>query len=427
MGAEESLTITEGKKEPIDFNNISLGTEIQLYFIAGLSTCATFITRAFTGLYAVFIESTASALSLITSLRNLIQQVFQITFGRISDRIGRKIIILIGLIGSGVSVALFPLIKNGWVLVGGVVAFSISFSMFYPAFTAIQGDLTSRKNRAGFISLITLVGAFASLIGLLVVGFAGDLGGDNEFMQHLIILEISAGIFIVAAIITIFLHDPPREVLKEKQPFTLRPIIDNPTFRRFVIANSIMSFAMALGWPIFPIVRATYATPKENTWIWSIFALLQIVTLLISYKFINKIGRKKLLYFGRFIMFYVPLNLAITIQWVPTWWHLSLASVISGASNAFYMVGQSSYILDCAPLEEKGTYTGVHNLFIGIVTFLGSLIMGIIADVLIARYDESNVLFILHLVVAGARLLAATSFLFIKEPKSIKKETTQVE
>ncbi|MHA1556608.1 MAG: MFS transporter, partial [Candidatus Heimdallarchaeota archaeon] len=139
------------------------GTRLLLYLIAGLSSSAVFISRVFIGLYAAFIDSSALAISFIVSLRNLIQQVFQFTFGRISDRIGRKIVMLIGIIIAGVSIALFPLIKNGWVLVGGVVGFSIGFSMYYPSFTAIQGDITNKKNRAGLISLITIIGAFATL------------------------------------------------------------------------------------------------------------------------------------------------------------------------------------------------------------------------------------------------------------------------
>ena len=400
--------------------NVPLRTKITLYLVAGLSQCANFIGRTFTGLYAVFIDSSASALSLITSLRNLIQQAFQFTFGRISDRIGRKIMMFIGLIGSAVSLGLFPLIQNGWVLVGGVVVFSICFSIYYPAFTALQGDLTNRKNRAGFISLITIIGAFATLLGLLLVGFAGNIGG-TERMQYIIILEITAGIFLLSAIVTLFLYDPPREKLKDKQPFSFDPIRKNPIFRRFVILNSLMGFAMSLGWPIFPMVRGTYASPIENTYIWAIFAGCQIIMLFGVNKIINKIGRKWLVYFGRFVLFYVPINMAVTILWVQTWWHMAIASVFSGAANALYLVGQNTYILDCATEKEKGTYTGVHNLIFGIATFLGSLIMGIIADVLIARFDEWTIIFILNLIIAGIRFLAGFGFLFLKEPKTIIK------
>lgn len=412
----ETLEMIEPEESDPNHVKVPASTKLSLYLVAGLSQCASFIGRTFIGLYAVFIGSTASALSLITSLRELIQQVFQFTFGRISDRIGRKIMMFIGLIGTAVSIALFPLIQNGWVLVGGVAIFSISFSIYYPAFAAIQGDLTNRKNRAGFISFITIIGAFATLIGLLVVGFASDIG-NTERAQYIIILEITAGIFLISAIVTLLLHDPPREMLKEKQPFSFDPIRKNRTFRRFVLINSIMSFAMSIGWPIFPIVRGNFASAKENTWIWAVFAIFQIITLFGTYKIVNKIKRKWLVYLGRVLMFYVPLNMALTILYWPTWWHMAIAGAISGACNSLYLVGQNTYILDCAGEKEKGTYTGVHNLFIGLSTFIGSLIMGIIADALIAHFDEWTIIIILNLVISGVRFIAGFGFFLIKEPK----------
>lgn len=396
-------------------------SKILLFLIAGIATASTFIGRVFTGLYAVIINSSASALSLITSLRNLIQLTFQSTFGRISDRIGRKTMMVIGLFVSGISISLFPLINNGWVLVGGVVCFSIGYACYYPAYTAYQGDITNRKNRAGLISSITIVGALGSLIGLLVVGFAGNIG-KTEWVQYTIILEITAGLFIVAAIISVFLVDPPRKKLEERIPFTFKPMIENPTFRRFVIVNSLMAFCMSLGWPIFPFVRGEYATAQQNTWIWGCFSLFQIIMLYATRKIIDKIGRKKLLFFGRLLMFYVPFNLAVTALWVQEWWHLMIAGAVSGASNAFYMVGQNSYILDCAPEKEKGTYTGLSNLFMGLTTFVGSLIMGIIADFLIIKYDKWTIIIILLFIISSLRLTFSMGYLFLQKPRNLEIE-----
>ncbi|MHA1211034.1 MAG: MFS transporter [Candidatus Heimdallarchaeota archaeon] len=398
--------------------------KLQLYIISAVSNTAAFIARAFTGYYAVFINSSTTALSLITSLRNLIQQGVQSTFGRISDRIGRKIMMIIGLVVSGVCLAIFPFINNQWVLVGGVVIFSLGFAAYYPAFTALQGDITNKKNRAGWISIFTIIGAFATLVWLIIVGFLGDMG-SSEKNEFIIILEITAGLFIVAGIISVFLLEPKTEKLQQRSTFSFKPMIENPTFRRFVIVNSIVSFFMSIGWPIFPIVRSTFATNIENSWIWAIFCLFQVIILLATRKIINKIGRKWLLFMGRLLMFYVPINLAITIYWAPYWWHLAIAGAISGLCNAFYLVGQNSYILDSAPEAEKGTYTGLHNLFIGVSTFLGSLVMGIIADNILI-IDEWFTIFVILMIIAGGRFLSSFGFLFIKEPKTTKNAVTEI-
>ena len=68
-----------------------------VYAISGFGTAARFIGRMFIELYAVIINSSSTALAMITAIRNLIQLALQSSFGRISDFLGRKILILIGL------------------------------------------------------------------------------------------------------------------------------------------------------------------------------------------------------------------------------------------------------------------------------------------------------------------------------------------
>jgi len=415
MKEETAEIVTQ--EEP-DEKRQSNSYRLRLFSIAGISNAAIFVARTFLGLYAVFLDASTTALSLITSLRNLIQQAFQSTFGRISDNLGRKIMMFLGLVICGVTLAIFPVILNEWVLVGAVVGFSIGFASFYPSFTALQGDLTNKKNRTGLISLITIIGGGATLIYLVIVGFLGDLGETNP-RQFLIIFEVTASLFILCAILSLILYEPKVKKITDQRIFSLNPMKKNKTFRKFVIINSVVAFFMSVGWPIFPIVRGTFASNKENTWIWAFFCLFQVVILLAINPLINKVKKTTLLFIGRVGMFYVPINLAITIYWLPYWWHLAIAGATSGLCNALYWVGQNSYILDCAPEEEKGTYTGIHNLFIGLSTFLGSLIMGLIADYVTIK-NEWLTIYVLLMIIAAGRFLSSLGFLFISEPKSPK-------
>ncbi|NHJ38541.1 MAG: MFS transporter [Asgard group archaeon] len=423
MAQEISLDEISVDKDSIKEKTLRM--KLQIYVISALSNAAIFISRVFTGYYAVFLNATTTAISLITSLRNLIQQASQSTFGRISDKIGRKIMIFIGLLISGISLALFPIIENGWILIAGVAGFSIGFASIDPAFTALQGDITNKKNRAGFIGFVSIIGAVATTISLIFVGFMGELG-DDPYDEFLIIFEIVAGLFFIAAITSLFIKEAKTERIEKRVAFTLKPLKDNSTFRKFVIVNSIMSFFMALGWPIFPLVRGNpiFASNLENTWVWASFCIFQVIILLAVRPFIDKIKRKTLLFIGRIGMFYVPINLAITIYWIPHWWHIAIGGALSGLCNALYWVGQNSYFLDCAPLKEKGTYTGIHNLFMGISTFLGSLIMGIIADHIII-IDYWFTIWIILLIIAAGRFIASFGFLFISEPQSTKCEESE--
>ncbi len=428
--------------------------KVILLLISAFGTAARMIGRMFVEMYAVVIGSSKTAISLITSIRNLITLAFQSSFGRISDFLGRKVMILIGLFGAGISLALFPLIRNQWVLVVGVFFFSLCFAIYNPSFTALIGDLTKKENRAGLFSLLTLVGSLASFIGLLLIGELSDLvqphltqyshihlssmgdlilsytkfgyGFESDFLsvfqhnQYSVILYLAACLFIITGIISVLLTDPPTEKLAERSVLSFTPLKENKRFRRFVIVGSTMGFVMSLGWPIFPFVRVNYATPKENTWIWATFSIVMMLTLLITRPFIDKMKRKWALFIGRCFMFFIPLNLALTAMYLPTWWFMAIGAGISGFGNSFYFVAESSYALDCAPEKEKGTYTGLFYLFLGIATFFGSLLSGLLADLVENYLGELNTIILFLWIITGARFLASFGFLFLKEPMNTR-------
>ncbi len=402
-------------------SNITTTSIIFIFILSALVSAASFISRLFIELYAVIIGSSAFAISIITSSRNLVQLSFQSTFGRISDRLGRKKLMVGGLIISGISLGLFSLIQNQWILVGGVFFFSIGFASYYPSFTALQGDLTSKENRASFISLITLIGAFGTITALLLTGVIGAKG-ETELEQYSIILRIIGGLFIFTAIVALLFDEPETKRLKDKQVFSFTPFRQNSRYRKFIIINCVMFFSMSMGWPIYGFVRAFYATAQENTYIWAVFSGCQIITLLIVQKAIDKIPREKLLFFGRVFMFFIPLNLAITILWFPYWWQIALGSAVSGISNALFLVSQNAYILDLAPEDKKGTYMGLFNFFIGIATFFGSLLMGMIADLLFIYFEKWSVIILLLFVVTCARFLSSLGYLTIKPPTTEEKD-----
>ncbi len=449
--SENVILVDEGI---LSLPEITPKMKILLLLISAFGTSARMIGRMFVEMYSVVIGSSKTALSLITSIRNLIQLAFQSSFGRISDFLGRKTLILIGLFGGGVSLALFPFIKNQWILVVGVFIFSLCFAIYNPSFTALVGDLTKKENRAGLFSLLTLSGSLASFIGLIAVGgltdliqpqltyynyvdltsfgsqllsivkFSNDIESDFlsvfQHNQYSLVLYLAACLFIITGIISILLKEPPTEKLQERSVLSFTPLRDNKRFRRFVIVGSLMGFVMSLGWPIFPFVRVNYASAQENTWIWATFSIVMMLTLLITRPFIDKIKRKWTLYFGRFLMFLIPLNLVITAMYLPYWWFMAIGGGISGFGNSFYMVAESSYILDCAPEKEKGTYTGLFYLFMGITTFLGSLISGVLADVTEHLIGEYKTIVLFLWIITGARFLMAFGFLFLKEPMNTK-------
>jgi multidrug resistance protein len=146
------------------------------------------------GLYGRHYGATALQLSILGAIFSVLQFFFTPLWGSLSDRLGRRPIILISLAGSTISYLIFGLAPNyTWLLVarafGGLFAANISAAQAYIA------DVTPPKDRAKGMGLIgaafgigftlgpPLGGLSAAKLGLAAPGFiAAAICGINFFL-----------------------------------------------------------------------------------------------------------------------------------------------------------------------------------------------------------------------------------------------------
>ena len=105
------------------------------------------------------------------------------------------------------------------------------------------------------------------------------------------------------------------------------------------------------------------------------------------------------------------------------WYHIVFANIFGGIGNGLLNVPLYSEILTLSSKELRGTYTGIYNIIIGITTFLGSFVSGIIFEALSSRYEFFFVLRNMLLLLAAARFLATIPVLWlsVSKKKSIRK------
>ncbi|KAF8876547.1 major facilitator superfamily domain-containing protein [Infundibulicybe gibba] len=106
---------------------------------------------------------------LIQSLFFLTEAITIMQWSRISDRIGRKPVLLTGLVGTSVSVLLFGLSRTFWTLVISRCLCGLLNGNIGVMKSAL-GELTNSSNRAQGFSLIPIVGAIGATLGPLVGG-----------------------------------------------------------------------------------------------------------------------------------------------------------------------------------------------------------------------------------------------------------------
>ncbi len=117
-----------------------------------------------------------SALGLLVATGALTQLLFGPLWGSISDRAGRKPILMVGLLGYGLSMALFGLSTELWMLFASQALAGVLASATTVAAMAYIGDSTGERDRAGGMGAL---GAASGLGIILGPGLGGWLAGGS--------------------------------------------------------------------------------------------------------------------------------------------------------------------------------------------------------------------------------------------------------
>lgn len=137
--------------------------------------------------------ASGSALGLLMATFATMQFIFAPLWGRLSDRTGRKPVLIIGLLGNALSMLLFGLSTSLWMLYVFRALSGILSSATLPAAMAYVGDSTSEDQRGGGMGLM---GAAMGLGMVLGPGLGGWLGGQSLAAPFF----LAAGLSVISAI-----------------------------------------------------------------------------------------------------------------------------------------------------------------------------------------------------------------------------------
>lgn len=111
---------------------------------------------------------------ILLALFGLMQLIFAPVWGKLSDKFGRKPILLLGMLGLGSTMFFFGLATDIWMLYLAQAASGILSSAMFPVAMAYISDSSDEESRSGAIGK---VGAAAGLGVIIGPGFAGILAG----------------------------------------------------------------------------------------------------------------------------------------------------------------------------------------------------------------------------------------------------------
>ena len=120
--------------------------------------------------------ASGSALGILVATAALTEFIFGPIWGSVSDRVGRKPILMIGLFGFALTTFLFGIATDIWMLLVFRAFSGILSSATITTTMAYIGDSTSEKSRGGGMGILGAVGGAGTVIG---PGIGGLLAGGS--------------------------------------------------------------------------------------------------------------------------------------------------------------------------------------------------------------------------------------------------------
>jgi MFS family permease len=302
----------------------------------------------------------------------LSQGLLQIPFGLLSDRVGRKVMIVLGLLlfAAGSAVAAMST-SIGGVIIGRALQGSGAVGS---VILALVADLTREENRTKAMAMvgITIGASFmvALVAGPIVARFIGVAG----------IFWLMVGLALVGIAITEFVVPAPRRVRvhrdAETVPALIGAVLRNTELLRLDFGIFALHAMLTASFLVVPgLLRATLDVPVQDQWIvWLPVLIVSVAVMVPAIVIAEKHRRMK----GVFVSSVAALVVSQAMLYAGAGNLFVLLAALTVFFSAFNIMEASlpSLITKAAPPDAKGTATGIYSSsqFLGI--FVGGVVGG---------------------------------------------------
>jgi MFS family permease len=399
-----------------------------LYVRSVVNSLSAGMVNPFMGAYAVKLGASPSEMGWFQSSSNLSNNVMQVFWGRLSDRLRRRIpfIIFGGLIVAGLWIPMMFVATASQLIILLVVQ-ALLGSMATPAWTALIGDLAPSLKLGRVNASVNLWASIGSLIATMASGIIMILigGTPQEILFIPFVVAIVCGV--TSSLVMLYIREKKNDEklnLLKNLTSDFSSILDyakkTPNFVKYCYVEGVFQFFMSISWPLISITQIEVLNASMFD-----IALLTVAQSFVTIIFqgwagrlADSVGRKPLLVFFRFSLITVPIAYAFspnisTVIAISTFW---------GFSTALGQASMTAYILDISPQEYRGSFVAMFNLVIGITTFFGSLFGGYLSNYTIGLFGLILGLQIAYIISLVGRGIGAALYLTLRE--TLERQTT---
>jgi len=375
------------------------------------------------------------------SVGNFAPTVLQPVWGATSDRVrNTKAFVAFGAMTGLLVVYMFLWAATPLEMIFLYAVQSILFSIQIPTWLSLVGGLMDESNRGDELGKLGLATNIASLSATLISGFIAVLPSLVPFLRSLlgefgpVVFPIhldeqafreayygpfffTAVVGIISSLLSLTIKEHPKSGDgPRKFPPIHRLLSQQGDFRRFCFIAVFFSFAMSMAWPYFIVVQKSWLN-NSNLEIAIASAVMTLSAIIFTVPFgrlSDRVGRKPLILLGRGLLFLVPIMYAFA----QNVYYVYAANILAGFCTASGMNAITAYIYDIAPEEERGSHVAVYNTFTGIVYLSGSLIAGLLGQLILVTFGSEFLSVFAMLLLSGVlRFFAAFFYLLIREPR----------
>lgn len=337
--------------------------------------------------YAESMGATATHLGLLFAAYSIVQFFFAPFWGQMSDRMGRKPMILLGLIGFSLSFVLFGLANSLAMLFVARILGGVLSAATLPTVMAYIADTTDVKSRGGGMGVLGAAMGMGITFGPVIGGYLGEINAALPFY-------FSAALALAVAVFAAFMLPETRSKAAQ---FAAR---QTPNHRRGPLGNLTAVWAALLGPIGFILILAflasfasanlegTFALFSEahlgfgESQMGLLFGVMGVIMALTQAflvgRLINSWGEQRMIQIGLISSAIGYICLLFTYDL------LSVAVVmgIMGVGNAALRPAVNSLASKRSSADQQGAVMGIVNSYNSLGRIFGPILGGFIFDVL---------------------------------------------
>ena len=369
-------------------------------------------------LFALYLGAGPEAIGFAVGISTVTGIFFKLPSGALSDVIGRKKTMLIGLLFFAFMPFTYLLIKEYTLLIIIRFLHGLATAIYGPVSMAIVADIAGGKKgeMLSWFSSITIIGNLlgAPLGGFILHRSAGSAAPSIDEFHYAYLASGIAGLLSLIMALSVLRGDKRAKKgmgLKEASRRFISGIKEVISDRRIVITSNmegLQNLTVGALEAFLPIYAVTVAGLNEFQagLLWGVQVLTAILSKPIMGKTSDRYGRKPLIVAG---MILCALSFGL-IPLLKDFYLLMFAAILFGFGEAFVTSSSAALVADICKEKHFGTAMGTF----GTIFDIGHAAGPILAGILIARIDYLYSFWIM----SGILLAALPVFMFGVNEKS---------